>query len=364
MFTIKQNLYITGKVLDQHLLLKKIKQVAPKVLIGGGVGYAAYNTYRQPEGSKKKSLIQDSLVLTGTIGAALASHKMTKSVLKVINSVFKKTAEHHHEHFNLEKGIDSILDEFKNKNLSMSEKTIEYLDKAKTKVLTFSQVKHIYADVKEKLGDTKILNKLIPDPHAHSFRDILEETTELSLLGLFPILGGIAGGVAADKINKKNVKSEFKNKAKEGFYQFASNIVLCNVGAAAALFAVEKSPLKENRAAKCMAMIGGIFSVGVFGGSYLANLIGKNLFNPVCDKGIKGAFTDIKNKKFSEYFKDVNSERKPELIDIGLHTDDLATVSVLAGLKWITPILPILYSVSGYRAGIGYRNNGEYSHHH
>ena len=49
-------------------------------------------------------------------------------------------------------------------------------------------------------------------------------------------------------------------------------------------------------------------------------------------------------------------ERTPEVLDIGLHTDDIATVSLLSGLKWIEPALPLMYTISGYRAGIGYRN--------
>ncbi len=34
----------------------------------------------------------------------------------------------------------------------------------------------------------------------------------------------------------------------------------------------------------------------------------------------------------------------------------MATVGVMSGLKWIEPLLPGLYALSGYRAGIGYRN--------
>ena len=52
----------------------------------------------------------------------------------------------------------------------------------------------------------------------------------------------------------------------------------------------------------------------------------------------------------------IYSERKPEALDIGLHTDDIATVAVMSGLKWIEPVLPLMYAISGYRAGIGYRN--------
>ena len=54
--------------------------------------------------------------------------------------------------------------------------------------------------------------------------------------------------------------------------------------------------------------------------------------------------------------KNLYGERKPEALDIGLHTDDIATVAVMSGLKWIEPALPIMYAISGFRAGIGYRN--------
>ena len=52
----------------------------------------------------------------------------------------------------------------------------------------------------------------------------------------------------------------------------------------------------------------------------------------------------------------LNSERTTEILDICLHSDDIATIAVMSGLKWMEPALPILYGISGYRAGIGYRN--------
>jgi len=55
-------------------------------------------------------------------------------------------------------------------------------------------------------------------------------------------------------------------------------------------------------------------------------------------------------------FKNINAERKPEPLDLSLHIDDVASVGFLSGMRWIGPILPALYSISGYRAGIGYRN--------
>ena len=102
----------------------------------------------------------------------------------------------------------------------------------------------------------------------------------------------------------------------------------------------------KSKSARCIGMVGGILLTGVIGGSAIANLIAKKVVNPL----IKG------NKE--------NETRTPELLDLGLHTDDIATVSLLSGLKWIEPSLPLLYSISGYRAGIGYRNHKKHDNNH
>ena len=87
----------------------------------------------------------------------------------------------------------------------------------------------------------------------------------------------------------------------------------------------------------------------------MANYISKKIIDPI--------FCKNDGEKNCNKEKKLYAERKPEALDIGLHIDDTATVAVLSGLSWIEPALPILYSISGYRAGIGYRN-GEESHGH
>ena len=152
--------------------------------------------------------------------------------------------------------------------------------------------------------------------------------------------GGIAGGVSGDKITESKWKDKVPNKLKEGIYQYLANIFLCNIGAGAALGILEKFDIKS-KTARFLGMLGGILTTGVIGGSVIANYIGKKIINPLISKDNK------------------NDLRTPELLDLSLHTDDIATISLLSGLKWIEPSLPLLYSVSGYRAGIGYRNNKE-----
>ena len=141
------------------------------------------------------------------------------------------------------------------------------------------------------------------------------------------------------------------NKVKEGVYQYLANIFLCNVGAGAALFASEQmvkaklinplTPLK-----KLGVIFAGITATGIVGGSIIANYISKKCVDPLFGK------KHCKNEG-------IYSERKPEPLDIALHADDIATAGILSGFRWIEPALPVMYFISGYRAGIGYRNNSK-----
>ena len=110
---------------------------------------------------------------------------------------------------------------------------------------------------------------------------------------------------------------------------------MCNVGAGLALGILEKMNI-QSKHARAFAMITGIILTGVVAGSKIANFVSDKIISPLLKTKIK--------------------ERKPELMDLGMHSDDIATVALLSGLKWIEPSLPILYSLSGYKAGIGYRN--------
>ena len=202
-------------------------------------------------------------------------------------------------------------------------------------------------ELKLYLESKKLINKLVPEPENVTASDIVKDMGRLSILGFLPVAGGIAGGVAGDLItDKPNWKNKFPNKIKEGAYQYLANIFLCNVGAAAALGIMEAAKV-TSKSARALGMVGGIIATGVVGGSAIANYISKKVINPLFDKG---------KQKNVEQEKSLYSDRKPEMLDVCLHTDDVATIAVMSGFKWIEPSLPILYAISGYRAGIGYRN--------
>lgn len=319
-------LKIAGKYLDQPLLVSKFKKDVPYILsIGGGI-YTAHKVKQAKANKRNETLLRTGTTMLFTILSALLAPK-------IVNKIFKNTTLNINE---IKQRNLSLINTYLKEN-SSSTNINEILKKSIDKILTIKEIKTLYTD---KQIDKKFLNKLIPEPENINSKEIFSEIGRLSLLGLIPVIGGIAGGISGDMVVDRDWKSRIPNKIKEGAYQYLANIFLCNIGAGIALGIMEKAGIKS-KSGRATGMIAGILTTGVLGGSLLANLIGNKLINPI--------FGEDKNKPLF-------NERKPEALDIGLHVDDIATVAVMSGLKWIEPALPIMYAISGFRAGIGYRN--------
>ncbi len=319
-----------GKFLDQPLLTAKIKKNVPTVLTLGCSALVLEQINNSPKEDRKKIGIKSSIILGATILSAVNASKIASFITK--REIPKSIAE-------LKKHNTEIVTDYLSKH-TIDEKSEKILQKAKTKILSLKEI-----DFLNKKSHSDVMNKLIPPPENINAKDIFKDIGWLSIFGAIPVAGGLIGGIAADKLTKKNWKEGIPNKVNEGIYQYLANIFLCNVGAGIALGILEKCNIKS-KAARCVGMVTGIMLTGVIGGSAIANYIGKKFINPILSP------------------KHKDETRTPELIDIGLHTDDIATVAVLSGLKWIEPSLPILYSVSGYRAGIGYRNHHNHNPKH
>lgn len=314
-----------GKYLDQPLLTAKFEKKIPAALTLASSAFILNQLKNTPPEDRKKTGLKSTIILAATMLSAVQAPKIASYITnrpagKTFNELKIQNSE--------------IINNFLAKN-KVGEKLTNILQKAKEHILSIKEV-----DILNKNLDKKTLNKLIPPPENITSKDIFREIGWLSIYGAIPVVGGIAGGIAADKVTEKNWKSGVSNKIKEGVYQYLANIFMCNIGAGAALGILEKFNI-QSKAARCIGMVSGIILTGVIGGSAIANYISNKLINPMISKDCK------------------KENRTPELLDIGLHTDDIATVSLLSGLKWIEPSLPLLYAISGYRAGIGYRNCDE-----
>jgi hypothetical protein len=321
------SLTVLGKYLDQPRFIKNFSHAVPAILIASGGGLVLNNVIKAPKENRKKETVKNICVIGATVISAIFAPKIASKIVR----------EHNHE--NIEDISKVIADFLINNKLSID--TSNILKKAKKEHLGYSDIKIIFKELGGKEEGKEFLNKLIPEPENIDSKHIFGEIGKLSVLGAIPVLGGITGGIAGDKLTDKNWEKKISDKIKEGSYQYLANIFLCNIGAGVALLAMEKLNIKSKQA-RAIGMIGGIILTGVVLGSAIANGISEKIIDPIIHK---------KHNK-----KGLYSERTPELLDISLHVDDVATVAVLSGLKWIEPSLPILYSISGYRAGIGYRN--------
>lgn len=331
------NIKPLGKFLDQPMLISKLNKNMPVILAGLGAAYfskAAYDSFQGGQNemgkSSKKELANKAIVLVCAGLSALFAPKIAGKLTKraPAEEVGKIRAEN-----------TKLINDFLAKN-SCDESCRRILEKAKGKVLSLGEVNTLLSRFKTPEGKA-FMGRFIPEPQNIKAKDIFQEIGYLSIYGAVPVLGGIAGGIAADRITDgSHCREKVPDKINEGIYQYLANIFMCNIGAGAALGILEKQGI-TSKSARAIGMTAGIILTGVVGGSMIANLVTKNLISPI-----------LNPKKKKEEIR----ERRPEPLDIGLHTDDIATVSLLSGLKWIEPALPALYSVSGYRAGIGYRN--------
>ncbi len=326
-----------GKYLDQPALVKKMHKYVPYGLGAGALTFGLIDTFTAPEEQRKNKFVHNLSVLTLTVASALIATRGLKIKGKqVLNGLVELPHLHSKE---LDNTLLKITDD-NARQLALKVKD--------NNVLSFKQVKELAKNLETKFNDKKLIDTIIPEPHNHK---PFEELKDLSLLGLIPVVGGVTGGIIGDKLTTPDWKSKVPNKIKEGSYQYLNNIFLCNVGAGAALLLMNKLNVKS-KSIRFASMMAGVVSVGLLAGSTIANLFGQKIINPIFDK-------KEKNNKDSKpiSFKELNKERHPELLDLSLHVDDLASVGFLSGLKWIGPILPVMYSISGYRAGIGYRNH-------
>lgn len=336
--SVKNSAKVFGKYLDQPALVEKLYNVMPAVLTGAAAGYGIYDTMKTPAEQRRKKAIKNASVLGFTVASALLATRGLKINGKQIFEGIIELPEKDPE------GIAQVLAK------PLSQKAKKLVEKVnEEKVLKYKEVKELMKEFKNNLNDEKLISKVIPDAESEApFADLLK----LSWLGLIPVLGGIAGGVAGDKLTKEDWKKQFPDKIKEGTYQYLNNIALCNVGAGLGALTMNAFNVKS-KTARFAAMLTGVLGVGLAAGNAIANFVGKNFIDPLF---VKDKTQHKEHKSIKEMVKNLNSERHPEALDVSLHLDDVASVGFVSGLKWIGPVLPALYSVSAYRAGIGYRN--------
>lgn len=341
-----------AKYVDQPLIINKISNAAPAILGGCAVGLGVHDVFIQkhkPQESKKNRLIKNAVVL-GTVSAAslVSARGLTVGGKKIFNGLIETASKS-----DILKEQQNAIGNFIKESNPKDARLLGVLNKAKEKALSLKETDYVMGKLGKDKNAQGLLGVLFGKKESLSSAQIFSEIGKLSLLGLIPVVAGVTAGCAVD--NGPHKKHNNSDRIKEGFYQYFANIFLCNVGAGAALFGLES--LKKHNIIKSISpsqkfvgMIAGIMATGVFGGSFIANYMSKKVIDPLV----------LKKKEQNLTLEKIYDERTPEGLDMAMHIDDVATAGVLSGVKWIEPVLPAFYLFSGYRAGMGYRNQ----HHH
>ena len=325
-----------AKYVDQPLVINKLNNRIPKLLIGSGSAIAVYDAYKHRNSKHKKNehrLLKNGIIAASIIGSTLAAVKKFKLIeIEPASKIIQEQTRAVDEYIQKTNLTDNIL--------------LSILNKSKRNHLSLDEVPVLFEKLKDDSNRAVLFKTLFSENKNLTSSEIFSEIKRLSTLGAVPVASGIAGGIIADTVTGTSSLKKNANKIKEGFYQYFANIFLCNVGAGAALYGAEKLHQKGvikslTPAKKLVTILAGITATGIVGGSYIANFLSKKIINPL--------FAQKKEKG-------IYSERKPEPLDIALHADDIATAGVLSGVKWIEPMLPVMYFISGFRAGTGYRN--------
>lgn len=338
-----------AKYIDQPAVLSRLHAKMPAVLTGTGAAVWGYETFHKQKNRphKVRNAFKNAVTIAGAVGASYAGARG----LKLGNKTIFKGLMEYTPLKQVLKTQSETIDAFLKKNVINDELLEKTLKNSKNKQFTLKDIETITERMPKTRQAKEFLHEILPEPENLSSKEIFQEIKRLSLIGLIPVAGGVAGGLSADVLTSTQSKRSFANKIKEGVYQYLANIFLCNVGAGAALYASEKLAAKKiikplTPVKKLGVIMAGITATGIVGGSIIANYISKKCIDPLFGK---------KHGKGENIY----SERKPEPLDIALHADDIATAGVLSGFKWIEPALPVMYFISGYRAGIGYRNNNQ-----
>lgn len=359
------------------------KAIVPLGLAGMSA-LAVSDTWKAQPEDRKKVIVRDAMVLGATAAGTYAAAMGIRANGKQIFPGLMRYAEEEGR-AELKEAIEHSVSFLKEKGYSQG--LIEQMEKLGAKTEQWSQVlsqrhgykeffKGLQTEFEAKHGSIETakqewknhLRDLMPEEENEGFMEEAKKAASFFLVGGISVLSGLAGGLAANKVNKVKDPNATVNMIKEGIFQFVANIALCAVGAGIALGVVngEWGPkgnalrqtgdkfadfINKHPAKKLIrtGIIGAGLSIGIFGGGFIANWLGRNYVNPFFDK-MQGKTPTANNGLPPE-------KRKIEFSDAILHLDDVPTAMALAGVKIIEPVIPLFFAFSGYRTGIGYRND-------
>lgn len=342
-----------GHYIEQPAVIAKAEKKAGLLGLAAMAGIWGMDTWKAKPEERRKILLRDGLVLGATaLGTILAARRFMMPYVNPTEVAEAREA--------LKEVVSGLRGRY-------SDQLCELMLKDSKSAAEYRQViEGMQSKTRARLADPREaakaaeadLQQVLPVELDESFLDSLAKMKNFFMVGGISVVSGLLGGLAANKVNGTHSRENTINMIKEGIFQFIANIALCAVGASMGIAAVNIKPIKRKLAG--MGMLGKLtrtgvivvgLSLGIFGGGAIANYIGEKWVNPFFDK-LQGKVAEAKAED-----KLPEGKRKVEFWDAILHLDDLPTALALAGVAIMEPFIPLFFGFSGYRTGIGYRND-------
>jgi hypothetical protein len=356
-------------VLDERHVIDRVGKTAAWTLgIGAPASLMAWNASHAEPDKRKQVLIRDGLVLGGV--ALTSIFAVRKYLMGDVLENGVKVGKSFVKQKTVNEAREELLEGFAKVKSSVKYQAYKALPKLEALVLkenkSLADYKAIITHMKTASPGTykEDINKLLPvdlgDDCPTKLKDVPEflgnlwkELSNFAVLGTVPIFGGIMGGLAANKINGERGKTA--DMVKEGVFQLISNIVLPVITGAVGITLMSIPTIKRGlekipNAARLIrfGVVGISITAGIASGMLLANKIGEKWLTPM--------FNRMQGKPSKPPSADGRHERKPDFFDIFLHVDDLPVALSVAGVAILEPFLPFLFGITGWRAGVGFRN--------
>ena len=136
-----------GKYLDQPLLVENYKKAVAPIFIGGATVYGANEVRKAPKEKRKETAIRTASVLTATTVSSLYAPKLSAKILRLPYQKYR-TAEIIK---NNTQAVDTFIKSSTEEVHNLTDKGLNILEKAKSKVLKLKEVKTL----NDELSQTK-----------------------------------------------------------------------------------------------------------------------------------------------------------------------------------------------------------------
>lgn len=202
-----------AKYIDQPAVLSKLHSKMPAVLTGTGAAVWGYETFHKQKDHphKARKAFKNAVTIASAAGASFVGVRGLKIGGKTIFKGLMEYTPIEKVLKNQAQAIDKFLS-----TRNLDDETLEKtLKNAKNRKFSLSDIEIISDRLPKDKKSKEFLHEILPEPENLSSKEIFGEIKRLSLIGLIPVAGGVAGGITSDIITGTGSQKKTANKVKE-----------------------------------------------------------------------------------------------------------------------------------------------------